>query len=91
MWRSAEKIRPQVSSAVWLGRPAPEPHTTIPFSVHAATSMWLTLRPVWLMSFSVVTFSAAARGKAVRPCSRITASAPFSRSASFAGSFTVSR
>ncbi len=62
----------------------------MPFSVHAATSMWLTLRPVWLMSLSVVTFSAAARGNAVRPCSRITASAPFTISPLEGASYQLS-
>ena len=62
----------------------------MPFSVHAATSMWFAFLPVWLMSFSFGSRSITARGNGERCWVRITASASLSSCASRTGSFSVS-
>src|SRR3954451_11749775 len=89
IWRKAARISPQVSSAVALGEPAPPAETTMPCSVQVGRSMWLTLRPVWLISLSPGSCSMTARGTAERCWISKAASASPKRVARAAGSFTL--
>ena len=62
----------------------------MPFSVQAATSMWLRSVPVWLMSFSFGSRSITARGNGERCWVSITRFGVLEPLASRAGSFSVS-